>query len=302
VSCPDPCIVTIVVEDFFETAHQLESRGEPFAVATVISVQGSGSAKPGSKVIIDKDGQVVLGWVGGGCAESTVCHEALESMSDNKVRVIDVDLTDEIFGMPCGGMMQVAIEPVLPKPDLVIAGHGRIAQTLAQMGHLIGFSVTVADPGAAAKDFPTADHVYATGLTSAEIELKPGSYVVVATHHKGDHLSLKKAIDSQAGYVALVASRTRSQLIVEYLEAAGMQREDVAKVRSPAGLSLGAETPEEIALSIISEVVAVRRGGSGRPMAENAAVRQLEANLDQSNHDLAVSTLSATVSGESKVS
>ena len=194
--------------------------------------------------------------------------------------------------------MQVAIEPVLPKPDLVIAGHGRIAESLAQLGHLIGFSVTVADPGAVPKAFPTADHVYSTGLISPEVEMRPGAYVVVATHHKGDHLSLKKAIDSQASYVALVASRTRSQLIFEYLEDAGMPRESVAKVRSPAGLSLGAQTPEEIALSIMSEVVAVRRGGSGRPMAESAAVRQREANVDNPEQALDAPTLPVTVSDE----
>jgi len=123
---------------------------------------------------------------------------------------------------------------------------------------------------------------------------------VVATHHKGDHLSLKKAIDSQASYVALVASRTRSQLIFEYLEDAGMPLENVAKVRSPAGLSLGAQTPEEIALSIMSEAVAVRRGGSGQPMAESAAVRQREANLDNSDHALDAPTLPATASSEAK--
>jgi xanthine dehydrogenase accessory factor len=287
-------------DDVFGTAHELKSRGELFAIATVISVRGSGSAKPGSKVIVDTDGRVVLGWVGGGCAESTICHEALESMSDGKVRVINVDLTDEVFGMPCGGMMQVAIEPVLPKPDLVIAGHGRIAESLAELGHLLGFSVTVADPGAVAKAFPTADQVLSTGLTSEEVEVKPGSYVVIATHHKGDHLSIKKAIDSQAGYVALVASRTRSQLIFEYLEDAGMSRENVAKIRSPAGLSLGAQTPEEIALSIISEVVAVRRGGSGQPMATTPTVRQLEANLDNPDQALNAPTLSNTVSSEAK--
>jgi xanthine dehydrogenase accessory factor len=287
-------------EDVFGTAHELKTRGEPFAIATVISVQGSGSAKPGSKVIVDTDGRVVLGWVGGGCAESTVCHEALESMNDGKVRVINVDLTDEVFGMPCGGMMQVAIEPVLPKPDLMIAGHGRIAETLAELGHLLGFSVTVADPGAVAGAFPTADHVFSTGLTSPEVEVRPGSYVVVATHHKGDHLSLKKALDSQAGYVALVASRTRSQLIFEYLEESGMPRENVAKVRSPAGLSLGAQTPEEIALSIMSEVVAVRRGGTGHPLAATAAVRQLEANIDNPDHPLEAPSLPDTVSSESK--
>jgi xanthine dehydrogenase accessory factor len=287
-------------DNHFGTAHELESRGEPFAIATVISVQGSGSAKPGSKVIVDTDGRVVLGWIGGGCAESTVCHEALESMNDGKVRVINVDLTDEVFGMPCGGMMQVAIEPVLPKPDLVIAGHGRIAETLAQFGHLLGFSVTVADPGAVPTAFPTADHVFSTGLTSPEVEVKAGSYVVVATHHKGDHLSLKKAIDSQSSYVALIASHTRSQLIFEYLEGAGMPPTDVAKVRSPAGLSLGAETPEEIALSIMSEVVAVRRGGTGKPMAATAAIRHLEANLDNPDHVSDAPTLPPAVSSESK--
>ncbi|MBV8213921.1 MAG: XdhC family protein, partial [Verrucomicrobia bacterium] len=120
------------------------------------------------------------------------------------------------------------------------------------------------------------------------------------THHKGDHLSLKKAIDSQAAYVALVASRTRSQLIFEYLEDAGMPHENVAKVRSPAGLSLGAQTPEEIALSIMSEIVAVRRGGTGQPMAETAVVRQPEANLDQSDHELNAPGLPATISTESK--
>jgi len=196
--------------------------------------------------------------------------------------------------------MQVAIEPVLPKPDLVIAGHGRIAETLAQLGHLLGFAVTVADSGATQKAFPTADHVFSTGLTASEIEIKPGSYVVVATHHKGDHFSLKKAIDSQAGYVALVASRTRSQLIFEYLEAAGMPREQRTTVRTPAGLNIGAQTPEEIALSIMSEVVAVRRGGSGRPMAETAAVRQLEANFDQPDQELEAPTLSAAGSPDSK--
>jgi xanthine dehydrogenase accessory factor len=160
--------------------------------------------------------------------------------------------------------------------------------------------VTVADPGAVPKAFPTADHVFSTGLNSAEVEVRPGSYVVVATHHKGDHLALKKAIDSQAGYVALIASRTRSQLIFEYLEDAGMPRENVAKIRSPAGLSLGAETPEEIALSIMSEVVAVRRGGSGQPMAESAALRQLEANLDNPAQTLDAPTFPPAVSSEAK--
>jgi xanthine dehydrogenase accessory factor len=291
-----------MADELFGRAQELSSRGEPFAIATVIDTQGSGSAKPGSKVLIDSSGRVVLGWVGGGCAESTVRQEALESIGDGKVRVITLDLTDEIFGvgMPCGGMMQVYIEPVLPKPELVIAGHGRIAETLAQLGHLSGFSVTVADPAVTPEAFPTADHLFTSGLSSSEVLIKPSSYVVVATHHKGDHLSIKKAIDRKAAYIALVASRTRSQLIFEYLEAAGVPRDEVVqgRVRAPAGLDIGAQTPEEIALSIISEVVAVRRGGSGRPMVEAATIRRRETDIDKADQGLGAYPMPAANSVE----
>jgi xanthine dehydrogenase accessory factor len=293
-----------MVEELFGMAQELKSRGEPFAIATVIDIQGSGSAKPGSKVIIDSSGRVVLGWVGGGCAESTVCQEALESMRDGKVRVITLDLTDEILGvgMPCGGTMQVYIEPNLPKPDLVIAGHGQIAETLAQMAHLLGFSVTVADPAATPEAFPAADHLFKSGLSSSEVQIKPNSFVVVATHHKGDHFSIKKAIDSQASYVALVASRTRSRLVFNYLEAIGVPNEEMAtgRVRAPAGLDIGAQTPEEIALSILSEVVAVRRGGSGQPMVEAAASRRRETDIDKPDQVFGACPMPAGNSAESE--
>jgi xanthine dehydrogenase accessory factor len=271
-------------DGFFETAQEFSARGEPFAVATVIEIEGSGSAKPGSKVLIDANGHLVLGWVGGGCVESTVCREASQSIKDGKTKVISLDLTDEILGlgMPCGGTMKIYIEPVLPKPELVIAGHGKIAETMAQLGHVLGFSVTVADPAATQEAFPTADHVLTTGFASPEIQIRPNAYVVVATHHKGDHLSIKKAIASQAAYIALVASKIRAQVVFDYLEAAGVPAEDVAhgKLRTPAGLDIGAQTPEEIALSVIAEVVAVRRGGSGQPMVEvkGLQVRQPEAH------------------------
>jgi xanthine dehydrogenase accessory factor len=276
-----------MTDELFGTAQELKSRGEPFAIATVIDIQGSGSAKPGSKALIDSSGRLVLGWIGGGCAESTVCQEAQESMEEGKVRVITLDLTDEIFGvgMPCGGTMQVYIEPILPKPELFIAGHGRIAETLAQLGHLLGFAVTVADPAATVDAFPLADHLFTTGLSSSEVQIGPKSFVIVATHHKGDHFSIKKAIDSQAAYIALVASRTRSELVFEYLETAGVPRAQLeGKVHAPAGLDIGAQTPEEIALSIISEAVAVRRGGSGRPMVETRPSGDLQPEANPNEH------------------
>ena len=266
----------MTADEIYGMAQELSAQGAAFAIATVIETQGSGSAKPGAKVLIDAKGQIALGWIGGGCVESTVRQEAAESLQDGKTRVIELDLTDEIFGvgMPCGGTMKVYIEPVLPRPELVIAGHGRIAETLARFAHILGFSVTVADPAASAEAFPHADHLYPTGLASPEVLINPNASVVVATHHKGDHLSIKKALDSNAGYIALVASRTRSEIIFQYLQAAGVPKEQIAsgRLRTPAGLDIRAQTPEEIALSIIAEVVALHRGGSGRPLVETNQV------------------------------
>jgi xanthine dehydrogenase accessory factor len=275
----------MTADEIYGMAQELSAQGAAFAIATVIETQGSGSAKPGAKVLIDADGQIVLGWIGGGCVESTVRHEAKESIQDGKTRVIELDLTDEVFGvgMPCGGSMKVYIEPVLPRPELVIAGHGRIAETLARFAHILGFSITVADPAATPEGFPDTDHLYTTGLASPEVLIKPNAFVVVATHHKGDHLSIKKALDSNAGYIALVASRTRSEIIFQYLEAAGVPKEKITngRLRTPAGLDIRAQTPEEIALSIIAEVVALHRGGSGRPLVETNQIIMGHASRPQ---------------------
>jgi xanthine dehydrogenase accessory factor len=268
--------------DIFSTLNELSSRGAPFAIATVIEIEGSGSAKPGSKALIDGNARVILGWVGGGCVENMVRQEAMESIGDGRPRIVTVDLTDEVFGvgMPCGGMMKVYIEPVLPPPHLVIAGHGRIAETLAVLGQITGFSVTVADPGATCEAFPTADRLLSAGFSSAEINIGPQTYVVVATQHKGDHLSIKKAIEGGAAYIALIASKTRAQLVFDYLAGAGIDERKLAqaRVRAPAGLDIGAQTPEEIALSIMSEIVLVRRGGSGRTMLEAKGIQPREVS------------------------
>jgi xanthine dehydrogenase accessory factor len=270
--------------EFFAKLLELSSGNRPFAVATVIETVGSASAKPGSKAIIDLCGGVILGWVGGGCAESAVRQEAVASMKDGKPRVISLDLNDEVFGvgMPCGGAMRVYIEPCLPKPELVIAGHGQIAATLAQLGHLMGFSVTVADPGVTREYFPTAGRLLTTDLNSADIQIGTNSYVVIATQHKGDHLAIRKALQGHPPYIALIASHKRSQLVFDYLLASSVLQEQITevRVRAPAGLDIGARTPEEIALSIITEIVTVRRGGSGRPMMDVGGIEPAEREPD----------------------
>src|SRR5262245_41054330 len=248
--------------DVYAKAGELAAAQEPFAIATVVRVQGSSSARSGSKAIIDAQGRVVTGWVGGGCAESAVRAEALKAIAAEKPQLITLDMQDEVLGvgMPCGGTMDVYIEPVLPKPELVIAGHGRIAETLARLGDLMNFSVTVHDPSAEREKFPHAARIINKDFDVREIAFGPRTFVVIATQHKNDHIWLQRALEGQAAYVSLVASTHRSQLVLDYLLAEGMPVEKIKRVWAPAGLDLGAATPEEIALSIMSQIVAVRRG------------------------------------------
>jgi xanthine dehydrogenase accessory factor len=258
--------------DVYAKAGELAAAQEPFAIATVVRVQGSSSARSGSKAIIDAQGRVVTGWVGGGCAESAVRAEALKVIAAEKPQLITLDMQDEVLGvgMPCGGMMDVYIEPVIPKPELVIAGHGRIAETLASLGHLMNFSVTVHDPLAEHEKFPKARRIINRDFDVREIAFGPRTFVVIATQHKNDHIWLQRALEGQAAYVALVASAHRSRLVLDYLLAEGMPAERVKSVWAPAGLDLRAAGPEEIALSIMSQIIAVRRGGVGAALNQKA--------------------------------
>lgn len=273
-----------MLDEFFQKLQDLTNGGKGFAVATVIQTEGSASARTGSKAIINSLGQRVFGWVGGGCAESAVQLEAVESLKDGQTRVISLNLDDEVLGvgMPCGGSMSVFIEPYLPKPPLLILGHGRIAETLAELGHIMGFCVTVNDPSATKEAFPGADRLLTEGAGYGNLEIGPDSYVVIATQHKGDHLSMIRALEGAAPYVALIASKKRAQLVLDYLAAAGVPREKLsaARVHAPAGLDLGAQTPEEIALSVISEIVAIRRSASCRPLVEVKGVKLSDDDVD----------------------
>ena len=259
--------------DFLHKCQELVATNKPFAIATVVRVKGSSSAKPGAQAIIDTEGNLVTGWIGGGCAESTVRHEALTRLKDGRPQTITLDMTDEVLGvgMPCGGVMEVYIEPVLPKPELLIVGHGRIAETLAVLGRLMNFSVIVDDPAAGRDKFPDADRLITDDLDLTRPAITAGTYVVIATQHKQDHRWLERALASDAAYIGLIASRFRAGLVLDYLAESGVPHARLDRVSTPAGLDLGAASPEEIALSIMAQIVALRRGASGRPFTREPA-------------------------------
>lgn len=265
-----------MAQEIIDVMVELRAKGEPYAVATVIETMGSVSAKTGSKAVIDQHGMVVAGWVGGGCAESSVCEEALECIDSKNTSILEVDLDDEVLGvgMPCGGSMRVYVEPVLAKPTLWIMGHGRVAECLCQLGDLMGLNVVVNDSILDKAKFPNATRLITDDLDYDQLQPLPDDFVVIATQHKGDHESMQRALRSNANYIALIASRKRARLVMDYLRKSGVSQEALNRVMAPSGIDLGASIPEEIALSLISEIVLVRRGGSGMRMRDKL---QLEA-------------------------
>ena len=239
-----------------------------YALATVVEVLGSSSAKPSAKALFDEQGKLITGWIGGGCAQAMVGKTALNCISTGEPDMIEVDLNDEVFGagMPCGGHMRVYVEPVLPNPTLWLMGHGRIVETLCSFANRLGFDVIVNDAIAELQAFPDALRVVNDDIRYSQLNPKNGDYVVIASHHKGDFDSLSRAIRSPARYIALVSSRKRARLVLDRLGGEGFSEEELGKVHAPAGLDLGAKLPEEIALSVLSEMVMVRREGKGGAM------------------------------------
>ncbi|MDZ7842115.1 MAG: XdhC family protein [Gammaproteobacteria bacterium] len=259
-----------MAKEILDVLADLRAQRAPHAVATVVETRGSVSAKTGSKAVIDDTGDLIAGWVGGGCAESTTCQAALDCISSGETTILDIDLDDEVLGvgMPCGGSMRVYIEPMLPRPTLWIMGHGRVGECLCQLGDLAGLEVVVNDPAVTREKYPAAARLITDDIDYRELKPRADDYVVIATQHKGDHESMQRALAANPGYIALIASRKRSRLVLDYLRQEGFAQQDLEKVVAPAGLDLGARTPEEIALCVISEIVMLRRGGSGMRMRD----------------------------------
>ncbi|MBS0224683.1 MAG: XdhC family protein [Proteobacteria bacterium] len=260
----------------FDLIADLHAKRQPFAVATVIETAGSVSAKTASKAVIDEDGNMLGGWVGGGCAEGAVRKAAVDCLATGRTTVLDLDLDDEVLGtgMPCGGTMRVYVEPVLPQPSLWILGHGRIAECLCLIGSELDFHVVIDDPDADREHYPAASQLLMDDLDYSQVNPRATDFVVIATQHKGDHESLQVVLRRHVRYIGLVASKKRSKLVLEYLKKEGIGDAELARVHAPAGLDLGARTPEEIALSVMSEIVLLRRGGSGEAMLKKPRKRE----------------------------
>jgi xanthine dehydrogenase accessory factor len=268
-------------EKLMNTAIDALSRGETFALTTVVREKGSVPRHSGAKMLVWQDGRI-KGTIGGAALEQKVIADAMDALKDGKPRYETYLFStrpedeQESVGL-CGGEVDIYIDIIRPAPTLMIVGAGHIAIPLARMGALLDMRIVVLDdrPEYANKQrFPEANEIFlfqydeqTEALSSIEASIDPSTYVVVATWGY-DKPVLAQILKKDPAYVALVASPVKARTIFEGLRSEGIPDEKLAAVRTPAGLDIGAETPAEIALAILGEILAFSRSRTGRPLCE----------------------------------
>jgi xanthine dehydrogenase accessory factor len=263
--------------EVMDLVAQMKADEQTFVLATVVRTVSVTAAKAGAKAIIRPDGTIVAGWIGGGCAKGAVLKAAREALADGEPRMVSVrpeNLLAELgvkpgetregvrFASnmcPSKGTMDIFVEPVLPHPSLVILGASPVALSLAAQARPLGYHVTLAAPAADLAGTPNVDVLVGSFALGELHDAK--RFVVVSTQGKGDETALRAAIATNAAYHAFVGSRRKMAVLREKLIAQGVDAALIDRVKAPAGLDLGAITPEEIAMSILAEITLERRRG-----------------------------------------
>jgi xanthine dehydrogenase accessory factor len=263
--------------EVMELVARLQAAEETFVLATVVRTVSVTAAKAGAKAIIRPDGTIVAGWIGGGCARGAVLKAAREALVDGEPRMVSVQPEDLLAELgvkpgenrdgvrfaqnmcPSKGTMDVFVEPVLPHPSLVILGISSVALSLATQARQLGYHVTLAAPAADLSATPDADMLI-DGYQLGELH-QARRFIVVSTQGKGDEAALRAAVSTEAAYHAFVGSRRKMAALREKLIAEGIDATAINRIKAPAGLDLGAITPEEIAMSILAEITIERRRG-----------------------------------------
>lgn len=254
-------------------AAALMASGIPFALVTVVRAESPTSAKPGAKAIVTAEGEIE-GWIGGGCAQPVVIKVVKKVLDDGQARLIRISpeqsetIEDSIldFVMSChsGGTLDLFIDPIITRPELLIIGVSPVAQALSALAHRVGFSVTAAFHELSNDLFPEADRKV-HDLAELSTLTKPPAFVVVATQGKRDEAGLEAALATGSTYIAFIASERKAGKLKQTLKERGQDSLSVDAIISPAGLEIGAITPEEIALSVLAGIVQARRSRCNSP-------------------------------------
>ena len=253
--------------EIYQELVNVISKGERVVLATVISSRGSAPRKAGAKMLIKKD-STFIGSVGGGGVEQQVREKAIEVMNSGEPQIVHFDLSGkgERAAMICGGLMDVFLEPILSPETLYLFGAGHISQSTAAMGKMLGFQVVVIDPRPEYNNsdrFPDADSLIVEGYDSAfsKLNVDKDSYIVIyTTGHVLDEQCLRFAVGTKAKYIGMIGSKKKVMEVKERLLQKGVSQQQLDRVYAPIGIEIGAETPQEIAISILAEIIKVKRG------------------------------------------
>ena len=272
---------------YLEKINSLRSENAPYATAVVTRRKKPSSGKPGDKAIITLDGNI-HGWIGGGCTKGIVLKEALLSLEDKKPRVVCISPNEQtttfdntkLYAMTCqsGGELEVYIEPILPKPHIVIFGNSHIAVSLSNVAKAIDFRITHYMNKSVADEFQTNEAIRDIGnFKTGDVDLS--AYVVVCTQGEGDLEALEKAVSTDSSYISFVSSRIKANSIFADLKNNGISIDKLKKIKTPAGIDINAKTHDEIAISILAEIIehfrtaedslALEATGSGSPSIPN---------------------------------
>jgi xanthine dehydrogenase accessory factor len=271
--------------EVMDLVARMKAAEEAFVLATVVRTVSVTAAKAGAKAIIRPDGTIVAGWIGGGCARGAVLKAARDSLVDGEPRMVSVQPENLLAELgvkpgenrdgvrfaenmcPSKGTMDIFVEPVLPHPSLVVLGASPVALSLATQARQLGYHVTLAAPAADLVSGVDAD-LWIDGYQLAKLN-QARRFVVVSTQGRGDEAALRAAVATEAAYYAFVGSRRKMAALREKLLGEGIDATALDRIKAPAGLDLGAITPEEIAMSILAEITLERRrgqrGSTGRP-------------------------------------
>ncbi len=254
--------------DLFSEIVRLRKAGQKCALATIVEVNGSIPSYESAKILVREDGSFI-GTIGGGCVEAEVWNAAREVIETEKPRHLSFNLGQDAAydnGLICGGQLNVFVEAIVPRPHAFIFGAGHISKSLAKVSAMAGFGVSVIDNResfASRERFPEADEVIAAEYEDAfnQLTIHASSYIIIVTRgHRDDMRVLRWAVTTEARYIAMIGSKRKVIAVVREFEKEGMSRETFERVHAPMGLEIGAITPEEIAVSVAAEMIAIRRG------------------------------------------
>lgn len=274
--------------DIYEEIPRLRREGRKAALATIINVRGSIPSFETAKMLVRDDGSIV-GTIGGGCVEAEVWQAAREVIQNEKPQTLKFNLNNNPkydTGLVCGGTLEVFVEPVLPVSLLYIFGAGHVAWNLYKVARIAGFEVVVIDDRetyANRERFPDAREVYADEYEQVMAQLSPpeSAYIVIVTRgHRDDMRVLRWAAETPARYIGMIGSQRKVIAIYKELEKEGIAPEKLARIYAPVGIEIGSITPEEIAISIAAEMIAIRRGSEAPlPHMKSAKAAELLKEL-----------------------